>query len=223
MSPSDDALDGRTAHNPLAGDPPAIDSPADDQSAGDSPRDPPAGDPALDDPPPAATVTEPRPVHPSAVPTGARRYQGQRAGVVSRFLADGVDLLVVIAIMALISTGIAAVTFLLDPRQFHWPEKLSWSILAIGFVIVVPYLALSWASTGRTYGKALLGLRVVDHRGRRPHMALAWLRAAFCVVVPIGLLWVAINRHNRSVQDVVLRTSVIYDWAPVDARDPARR
>ena len=28
----------------------------------------------------------------------------------------------------------------------------------------------------------------------------------------IGLLWVALSRENRSVQDLVLRTSVVYDW-----------
>jgi hypothetical protein len=28
----------------------------------------------------------------------------------------------------------------------------------------------------------------------------------------IGLGWAALSRQNRSVQDIVLRTSVIYDW-----------
>ncbi len=38
------------------------------------------------------------------------------------------------------------------------------------------------------------------------------LRAGFCVVFPIGLFWCAVSRENRSVQDVVLRSSVIHDW-----------
>jgi hypothetical protein len=42
----------------------------------------------------------------------------------------------------------------------------------------------------------------------------ALLRAAFCVFFPIGLLWCAGSRANRSVQDVVLRSSVVYDWSP---------
>ena len=41
----------------------------------------------------------------------------------------------------------------------------------------------------------------------------ALLRAAFCVAFPIGLFWCVVSRKNRSVQDVVLRTSVIHDWA----------
>jgi hypothetical protein len=49
----------------------------------------------------------------------------------------------------------------------------------------------------------------------------ALLRAALNVVFPLGLAWVAISRQNRSVQDVALGTSVIYDWTvrprvPVD-------
>ncbi len=38
------------------------------------------------------------------------------------------------------------------------------------------------------------------------------MRSAFCTVFPFGLLWVIPSGANRSVQDVVLRTSVIYDW-----------
>jgi hypothetical protein len=40
----------------------------------------------------------------------------------------------------------------------------------------------------------------------------AALRSAFCVLFPIGLFWVAVSGANRSVQDVVLRSSVVYDW-----------
>ena len=67
-------------------------------------------------------------------------------------------------------------------------------------------------STGRTYGDHLLGLRVVGHEGDRMRAAGAGLRAIFCLLVPVGLLWCAVDRSNRSVQDLVLRTSVVYDW-----------
>lgn len=38
------------------------------------------------------------------------------------------------------------------------------------------------------------------------------MRALACALFPIGVLWVAVSRENWSLQDVVLRTSVIYDW-----------
>jgi hypothetical protein len=32
-----------------------------------------------------------------------------------------------------------------------------------------------------------------------------------CTLFPIGLVWVLVSGENRSVQDVLLRTSVVYD------------
>jgi uncharacterized RDD family membrane protein YckC len=36
------------------------------------------------------------------------------------------------------------------------------------------------------------------------------LRAICCVLFPIGLLWVVVDRQRRSLQDIVFRTRVIY-------------
>ena len=44
--------------------------------------------------------------------------QGQRAGVVSRFLADAIDLFVVIAAVVAIHLTVSGLIFLLHPRQF---------------------------------------------------------------------------------------------------------
>jgi uncharacterized RDD family membrane protein YckC len=35
-------------------------------------------------------------------------------------------------------------------------------------------------------------------------------RAICCVLFPIGLLWVVIDRQRRSLQDIVFRTRVVY-------------
>lgn len=152
--------------------------------------------------------------HPSVVPPAARAYQGLRAGVVTRLIANSVDLLVIVGILALIYAVMAGLGFLLHPSSFTFPDWLGWSIPVIGFVVVVPYLALCWTVTGRTYGDALLGLRVVNYEGKRIHFVAALLRAIACVFFPIGILWVAVSPANRSVQDAILRTSVIYDWSP---------
>ena len=57
-----------------------------------------------------------------------------------------------------------------------------------------------------------MGLRVLGRRGRRPHLVTALVRALACTLFPVGLLWVAVSRDNRSLQDLLLRTSVVYDW-----------
>jgi uncharacterized RDD family membrane protein YckC len=124
----------------------------------------------------------------------ARALQGHRAGFASRVVADLVDL------------GVA------------WLLGLS-AWLAAG---VVGYLALSWAATGRSVGKQLAGLRVVDRAGRRLSPWRSFMRAVLYVLFPAGLLWVLASRRNASVQDLVVGTAVVYDWAyhPADEAPP---
>jgi uncharacterized RDD family membrane protein YckC len=143
----------------------------------------------------------------------ARPYQGHRAGVVTRLAANVVDLAVVFGLIVLVYLGIAGIDFLLDPRSFDWPSLPLWGLSVI-VVVVVPYLTLCWCTVGRTYGDALFGLQVENFRGNRMTVGGAFLRAVFCMVFPIGVLWVAVSRENRSVQDIVLRTSVVYEWSP---------
>lgn len=150
----------------------------------------------------------------SAIPAAARPYQGQPAGVVTRVVASAIDAVVVMVIAAAIYGGIAGVSFLIRPRNFSWPSGLGWSIPVVILVISVPYLALSWATVGRTAGDSLLGLRVADRRGRRLGVGRAVARAVLCALFPIGLFWVAVSRANRSVQDILLRTAVVYAWTP---------
>jgi uncharacterized RDD family membrane protein YckC len=66
--------------------------------------------------------------------------------------------------------------------------------------------------TGRTYGDSLLGLRVLSFRRRIPGWTLSFVRAVLCVMFPLGLFWVVFSPSRRSIQDVMLRTIVVYDW-----------
>jgi uncharacterized RDD family membrane protein YckC len=157
----------------------------------------------------------------ATVPAQARGFQGQRAGIVTRVAASVVDFLLVILAICLIYGGIALATFIVRPSSFHWPKNISWSVPVVYFVLLTAYLSFSWAGTGRTYGAALLGVRVVNYKGVTMRLPGAILRAVLCVVFPIGLLWVAVSSANRSVADLVFRTSVIYDWSPRTDVEPA--
>lgn len=148
----------------------------------------------------------------SAVPREARRYQGHRAGLVSRLLAAVIDLGVTLAALVAIYAGSAALLFILNPRSFEFPSLsllLDW---VLGMAVLAVYLTAAWSTTGRTYGQHVMGLRVVNLHGGRLRVIGAFLRAVFCVFFPVGLFWVAVSRENRSLQDLVLRTSVIHDW-----------
>ena len=148
----------------------------------------------------------------SSIPEGARAYQGHRAGLVSRLLATGVDLGVTAAALVAIYAAWSALLFALDPRGFQFPTPSTLVDWFAGMAVLTVYLTASWSTTGRSYGQYLMGLRVVNLRGALLRVPLAFLRAVFCVVFPLGLFWVAFSRENRSLQDVVLRTSVIHDW-----------
>jgi len=152
----------------------------------------------------------------SPVPREARPYQGQRAGVVTRMTAAVIDAVVVAGILLLGYAAVAGLRFMLNPLTFSLPRP-SWLVnLTLGLVVTMCYLTLGWAIGGRSYGALVMGLRVVGPRGRRLRLPGAFVRALVCVLFPIGLLWSAVDPRNRSIQDVLLRTSVIYDWQPRD-------
>ncbi len=148
----------------------------------------------------------------SPVPREARPYQGHSAGLVTRLVANTIDALVVGAMVGAIYLGLVAFTFLLDPRTFVWPSGHFLLGLTTALFLATVYLALGWWLLGRSYGDHVMGLRVVDRRGRRLGPLRALLRAAFCVFFPIGLFWCLVSPERRSIQDVVLWTRVVYDW-----------
>ena len=155
------------------------------------------------------------------IPREARAYQGRPAGIVSRLIANTVDAAVVGAILVAGYLGVNGLLFFLDPRSFHFREPIPLLTLTAAFVVAGLYLGISWALVARTYGCHVMGLRVVGRRGRRLRVVVALARGAFCVVFPIGLFWCVINPRSRSVQDIVLRTSVVYDWMPHPTRPGA--
>ncbi|MGH9252846.1 MAG: RDD family protein [Acidimicrobiales bacterium] len=150
--------------------------------------------------------------HVSPIPQAARPYQGRRAGLVSRTLAAVVDLVVVLAAFGLGYAVVSGVLFVLEPVGFQFPDLAIGTWVAVEYALAVGYLALGWMTSGRTLGAQVMGLRVLSYNGSRMRPVGALLRALFCVTFPFGLLWIIVSAENRSLQDLVLRTSVVYDW-----------
>jgi uncharacterized RDD family membrane protein YckC len=136
------------------------------------------------------------------------------AGVVTRLLASAVDAVVVVLLVVAVDLAVAGARFLWSPTDFRWPRPDVLSGAVVLMVVAVLYLAVAWATTGRTYGGRLVGVRVVSRR----HELLGWtrsvLRALACVLWPVGLLWSAVSTSRRSLQDIVLGTVVVYDVRP---------
>ena len=154
------------------------------------------------------------------VPSEARPYQGRPAGLVTRALAVGVDAAVTVTALAVLHLGWAGVSFLWLGRDFRFPQITLARAITLGVLLFVGICTVGW-SRGRTYGGHLLGIRVITSRGQALGSVRALLRALLAVLFPFGLLWSAIDRERRSVQDLVVRTSVIYDWEHRAPRDGA--
>jgi uncharacterized RDD family membrane protein YckC len=81
------------------------------------------------------------------------------------------------------------------------------------------YFGYSWAASGRTFGMAVLGLRVVRADGTSLPPSRALLRAVVLplsfVLFGLGLLGILLQREHRALHDLIAGSAVIYSW---DAR-----
>ncbi|QJY49196.1 RDD family protein [Pseudonocardia broussonetiae] len=137
---------------------------------------------------------------------------GSAAGAVTRLLAAVLDLLAVLLLLTAAFLGVAAAGFLVAPLSFRWPTPPPELSILLGALLAVGYLTVGWATTGRTGGAAVLGLRVLSSSRGQLGWGRALVRAVLCVVFPLGLLWSAVSRERRSLQDAVVRSAVVYDW-----------
>ena len=150
----------------------------------------------------------------------AAALQGGRAGFVSRVLADAIDLLVAQVIFVGILVGIGTVRFLVTRRNFQIAAPDLWVTIAAQWLIIVAYLTTTWSSTGRSVGKSILGLRVVDRAGAPLTAFRAFLRAGFCATFYPTLLWIFVSRRNAALHDLLFGTQVRYDWTTNQVTPP---
>jgi uncharacterized RDD family membrane protein YckC len=148
-------------------------------------------------------------IPPESVPDAQRA-----AGIITRGLAAVIDLLVVLLIMSGLYGGLILVKLVYSPAAFSLPSLNVVFSTLVTFVVAVLYLTGCWTVSGSTAGAVTMGLRVVGRRSQRVGLLAGLLRAVGCVVFPIGLLWVVIDRQRRSLQDIVFRTRVVYSRPP---------
>jgi uncharacterized RDD family membrane protein YckC len=134
--------------------------------------------------------------------------------MVTRTIAGVVDAVVVLLVVTVGLLSVNGLSFVLDPQGFRVMGASQEVLVQVALGTAIIYLAGTWTVMGRSYGCRLMGLRIVDRRGRSPRLTRALLRATFCVLFPLGLLWCVVGRSRKSVQDLVLGTTVVYDWMP---------
>jgi uncharacterized RDD family membrane protein YckC len=143
-----------------------------------------------------------------------QQLQGLRAGFVSRAVASGTDVVLVLCIyvVGVVLVGIAWDLFFSDSISVAAPPH--WLSEFLVWVLLVVYLTGGWCSTGRTLGKQMLGLRVVRSDGAPLRFWRALFRAVLCASFFPVLLLALVSRRNRGLEDVAFGSVVIYDWLP---------
>jgi uncharacterized RDD family membrane protein YckC len=135
------------------------------------------------------------------------------AGLVSRGIAFGIDLLVVTAIFVI---GGALAGLASSVVGGFRPQWLAVAIAAAaGVLLEIVYFAGFWALVGQTPGMRLLRLRVLGPDGTPPRFARSLLRlaGAWLAIVPfgLGLLPVLVDERRRALQDFIASTTVVRD------------
>ena len=141
-------------------------------------------------------------------------------GLISRLLAFYIDIVVIVAAGLCITHLFAwsAAFFRLDKLAAGQllVDVLSRVAVVLGTVF---YFPLSWTLTGQSFGKLVLGLRVVRNDPRNPtltklSLARSFLRGAgyWLSALPFGLgfLWGAFDEQHRTLHDRLAGTRVVY-------------
>ena len=147
--------------------------------------------------------------------------QGNYAGSVSRFLAYAIDLLDSSAVFTLVLAGVSYVVKIVTGKQVSWNRQ---DILVVVLYVAWEffYFGYSWAVSGRTFGMAVLGVRVVRADGMRAEPRRGVVRALVFplsfLLFGLGFLGILVQRERRALHDLIAGTAVVYSWDARSAR-----
>jgi uncharacterized RDD family membrane protein YckC len=155
----------------------------------------------------------------SSAPAATRQsLQWRYAGLASRFAAYVVDACASTVVFMLALAAISFAVSVVTGKPVNWNKGETWvGIAYLAWLFL--YFAYSWAASGRTFGMALLGVRVVQSDGtdagtRRAVVRTAALPLSF-LILGLGFTGILLGRRRRALHDVIAGTVVIYSW---DAR-----
>ena len=148
---------------------------------------------------------------------GQPGLRGHYAGAVSRFVAYAIDLGIISLLFGLACAAVSFAASLVG-HTINWNR--SDLPVAIGYGLWwFLYFAYSWAANGKTFGMAVLGVRVVSTEGDVAGPRRAFVRALIFplsfLLLGLGFVGILIDSERRALHDIVAGTAVVYTW---DAR-----
>jgi len=147
--------------------------------------------------------------------------QGHYAGSVSRFVAYVIDAAVSSGLFAL---GLRVVSYAAQVVTGHsvtWNRQTT--LVAVLFAVwEFLYFGYSWAASGKTFGMAVLGVRVVRADGMIIDPWRGMLRALVFplsfLLFGLGFVGILVQREHRALHDLIAGTAVVYSWDARSAR-----
>ncbi len=156
-------------------------------------------------------------------PAARRTVSGHYAGAVSRAAAAALDIAIIVTTYTFGYAGLNLLTTALFQQELSGSRS---GPLAIAGLVVwgFAYLFLSLAVTGRTVGKGVVGLTVVNADGSPLGVRRAFVRTLLLPVSTFlfgaGLVLIVVHREHRSLHDLIAHTAVVYDWGDRSAELP---
>jgi len=135
-------------------------------------------------------------------------------------ILDFLIIAVVLAFTSVLYQRLAGITqsLLRSAIGIQWVNTLNYDVIAliVAGVIYTLYFTFFWGLMGKTPGGIVLGLRIIDARGKRPSYLRAFWRFLVEFVGPLflvfGGLWILIHPQRRAWWDILAGTYVVYDW-----------
>jgi uncharacterized RDD family membrane protein YckC len=149
----------------------------------------------------------------TTVRKGHASEAGPFAGVVTRGLAFGFDLLAIVVVSALFTGILALVSYLLGGIG---SKSLVGGVLSGEFLLVAAtYLVVFWTVAGRTPGMQLMALRLRDRAGTVPSLGRSLVRVIMTwisiALLFLGYVPILFDARRRGLPDLVAGTEVVYD------------
>lgn len=146
---------------------------------------------------------------------------GHYAGFVSRFVAYVIDSGTSTGLFMLVLITISFAASVLTGHAIDWSRNdTAVTICYFGWLFL--YYAYSWAANGKTFGMAVLGVRVVGQDGGPAGARRAVIRTlAFplsFLLCGLGFAGILVGRERRALHDVIAGTAVVYTWQARAAR-----
>ncbi|MCB0919313.1 MAG: RDD family protein [Actinobacteria bacterium] len=149
---------------------------------------------------------------------------GHYAGPISRLCAFLIDAAIVFGGFTIMSAG---VFYLINALFGEMASPTLQTIVGVSLFAfwAFCYAVVALAVAGRTVGKGVIGLRVVDRSGRPIRFSQALVRV---LVMPfsflflgLGFIGLFVGTKRRALHDIAARTCVVYDWGERPAEMPA--